>query len=261
LAFRDITPIKEARESLEEAYRYERHIAQLLQRALLPTEPFIGQGYEVVAKYVSAYAGEDVGGDFYDVFKTADGHVGLLIGDIAGKGIEAASLAAATRSTVRAFAYESSSAGGALTHANLVLYGQQPQIGSFVTVFLAILDPISGDIVYSNAGHPPPLISHIDGNIELLRYGQPPIGILEQQEFNESASHISPGERMLIYTDGLIEARRGLEMFGIEGVERVMKEHGRRNVNEILVELLNIANDWTKGRQTDDMAIMVIGRE
>ena len=233
---------------------------ELLQRALLPKEPSVDHGYSAAARYISAYEGQEIGGDFYDVFQTEDGKVGVLIGDVSGKGIEAASLAAATRSTVRAFAYDLSSVGEAMTHANSVLSTQLPEIGSFVTVSLMILDLPSGDILYCSAGHPPAAVYRSDKSVEFLTFGQPPVGPLEKLEFKESRSHIAPGEKLVLYTDGILEARHGNEMFGAEGIENVLKEYGHLSSDEVADKMLSTARDWSKGRLTDDAAIIVIER-
>ncbi|MCE5200181.1 PAS domain S-box protein, partial [bacterium] len=137
-----------ASEELSEALRLERSFSLLLQRALLPRKPSIGDDYRVATYYSPAQADQEIGGDFYDVFVDAEGKTGIVIGDVSGKGLEAAALAATARSTIHAFAHETDLAAEALTRANAVLYPQQPDIGSFVSIFLAILNRSTGDINY-----------------------------------------------------------------------------------------------------------------
>lgn len=240
------------------------HQLGLLQRALLPGKPRLSPGYEVSAVYVPAYAGQEIGGDFYDVFETEDGSAGIMIGDVSGKGIGAAARAAASRSTVRAFAYELCVPGPALTHANSVLYAQQvAQEGvpeSFVTLFLAILDPQSGRLKYAIAGHPPPVIYRASGGTELLRYGEPPVGALDSTLYSGSETVMGPGDRIVMYTDGLSEARRGGELFDIEKVEREVQRCGHGSAADIVDHLMSTVDEWTGHQVMDDTAILVVGR-
>lgn len=254
--------VARGRKELEYALDRERHSSRVLQRALLPTKPSIAPGYSVADVYVPAFAGQEIGGDFYDVFPTKGGKVAIMIGDVSGKGLESASLAAATRSTVRAFAYDIPSVGGALTHANAVLYDQQPEYGYFVTAFLAILNPATGRMCYANAGHPPAAIYRAQsGDMEFMSYGNPPVGLVTTQEFSESEAWLEPGDRIIFYTDGVSEARHGIKMFGMEGIEDTIRQYGRLSSHDLAESLLDAAHDWANGKLTDDVAIIVVGRE
>lgn len=237
----------------------EHHLA-LLQKALLPTSPDIGEGYRVAAAYLPARAQEEIGGDFYDVFPTADGRAEVVIGDVSGKGIEAAALAAATRSTIHAFAYQASSPGPTLTRTNEVLCSQSPHPESFVTAFLADIEPSTGLTRYTNAGHPPVLAYHSGGEVESCTFGLPPLCLKPDQEFVERQCVLQPGDKMLLYTDGISEARHDGEMFGIEGIERVLRECGQLSADQIVQCVISAAKEWSHGRLTDDVAIVVVER-
>ncbi len=245
------------REEAEEALR-EQFLT--LQRALLPAKPSIGRGYELDSVYIPAFAGEEIGGDFYDVFQTADGRVGILIGDVSGKGTEAASLGAITRSTLRAFAYEASSCGHALTNTNALLTRQQVAEGHFVTVFLAILDPPSGRICCSGAGHPPPALLRADGSVDFLKCGDLPLGVVPEHLYGEGEMQLDPGDHLILYTDGISEARHGAQLFGLDGIESVLREQAGAAPDQICRALLDAARDWAEGRLRDDTAIVVIQR-
>ncbi|HEY3297958.1 MAG TPA: SpoIIE family protein phosphatase [Armatimonadota bacterium] len=251
--FRDIHRIRETHEAMS------RHL-HLLQRALVPSAPEIGNGYGLASAYIPAFGGEEIGGDFYDVFDTEDGKVGILIGDVSGKGTIAAALAASARSTVRAFAYDLSAAGEALSHANAVLCKGDMELGSFITVVLAILDPETGDLRYSCAGHPPPAVRRADGTVEFLTYGQPPLGLSHQYVYNEATASLGTRDKILLYTDGISESRRESEMFGLEGIERVLRNCGHSSVQDVLGEVLAAAGEWSQGRLDDDTAVIVIER-
>ncbi|MHB9124999.1 MAG: SpoIIE family protein phosphatase [Armatimonadota bacterium] len=248
----DVTDLHEAQEAL-------RKQVITLQRALLPSNPSIGPGYRLGSVYIPAFAGEEVGGDFYDIFETEDGRVGILIGDVAGKGIEAASIGATARSTIRAFAYDTSSPGSALIHANKLL-ARQYTSGNFVTVFLAILDQPTGELRCCAAGHPPAMIHRASGDVEFLCKGNLPIGVLERYEFAESEDRLGPGDRIVLYTDGLTEARHGVEMFETSGIERVLRENMGEPPQETVDALLAAARDWAHGQLSDDIAIIEVER-
>jgi len=251
---RDITERTRLRRALE------TQVSQL-QRALVPEKPTIGGGYRIAAWYVPGQAGEEIGGDFYDVFETEDGKVGILIGDVSGKGIPAGALAAVTRSTLRAFAYDFSRAGEALTHTNSVLLAQHGEPDTFVTVFLAVLDLESGAIRYANAGHPASMIRHSDtGEIECLESRQPPFVVVEKQDYEEFNCQIRPGDKLLLYTDGVSEAHHGSEMLGVEGVEQILKEYGHVPPEELARRIFEAATERAAGEIADDVAIVIIER-
>lgn len=126
--------LQRSRSDVEETLERERQFSLLLQRALLPSNPSIGEGYSVAVRYVPALTGREIGGDFYDAFSVGNNCSEIMIGDVSGKGLEAASLAAATRNTIHAFVHETISPKDVLIRANSVLFLQQPSIDSFVTV-------------------------------------------------------------------------------------------------------------------------------
>lgn len=211
--FSDITERIKAEEAL-------RHHLSLLQQALAPPKPVTSSGYRVESVYVPAFPGEQIGGDFYDVFKMESGGIGIVIGDVAGKGVEAAALAAAARSTVRSFAYELSSPGDALFHANTVLESQEPGSGRFATVFLVAIDPPTGRLSYARAGHPPAAILRAGGRVEFLEQGGLPIGLLAGQVYGTFEDRLDPGDKIILYTDGIMEARRDVELLELDGIKR-----------------------------------------
>lgn len=263
-----ISPAIENAHLFDEVQRGREEVGRqlmLLQRAMAPTQLHRVAGYRSAAIYLPGVEGTQIGGDFYDVFRTESGCIGVLIGDVSGKGLEAASMAAATRSTLRAFAFDLSSAADALTHANLVMAAQQPEDDSllFVTAFLLILDPQSGAMSYGSAGHPPAAIYRTaTREVEFLEFGNPPIGIMERVSYVAGCAQVDPGDRLVLYTDGLSEARRASdgEMFETPGIEAVLREHGGAEPNVIAEALVAAAREWTAGRLSDDTAVLVIAR-
>lgn len=250
----DVTERKQADEAL-------RHQVYLLQRALLPTQPPRVEGYSFASAYIPAVAGQEVGGDFYDVLMTEDGMVGIMIGDVSGKGIEAAALAAVTRSTVNAFVYDSSVPGYALTLANSMLVSNQTNYYQFVTAFLVVLDSNTGNLSYSSAGHPPAMIYRENGQVEFLVAGNTPLGVIKTKEFVQGEAVLMPGDKLILYTDGITEARSGSNLFGMERLENTVIEHGGESADELVAGILNAASDWAHGNLRDDTAVLIVGRE
>jgi serine phosphatase RsbU (regulator of sigma subunit) len=245
----------------EEARLTLQNHVQLLQQALVPEKPTIASGYDLASVYIPAYADQSIGGDFFDVFRTEDEQIGLLIGDVSGKGIPAASLAAITRSTVRAFAYDLSSPSQALEHADAVLTKQQnSDFNQFVTVAVVIIDPNTGHIRFSGAGHPPAAIRRANGSLDWIYSAQMPIGIMGKQQFDELENDLQPGDKIILYTDGISEARHGAALFGLDGISDVLTTHGSECSEELLNSLLSAAIEWGKGHVSDDTAVIVIER-
>lgn len=237
------------------------HQVALLQQALLPPAPKSIEGYAVASKYIPAFAGEqEIGGDFYDLFLTESGEIGLMIGDVSGKGIEAAALAAVTRSTVRAFAYDLSSPSAALNHANALLAAQQFNKSQFVTAFLALVDPATGVVRYASAGHPPAIVQCVGGAMGLLDTGSAPLGVLESPDYAEYTTRLDVGDRMVIYTDGISESRKGSILFGTEGIEQVLVEHGAEPPDVLAESILEAAKNFAEGKLRDDTALVIICR-
>lgn len=231
-----------------------------LQQALLPVKPHIGQGYDVAAAFIPAAPGQQIGGDFYDVFESETHKTVVLLGDVTGKDVSAAALAATTRSTIRAFAYELADTGQALTHTNAVVCAQRQNYESFVTAFLATLDLTTGGVRYATAGHPPPAVCRSDGRVEFLHRGTLPIAVAETVKYQENRVILQPGDKLVIYTDGISEARRGMELLELEGISGSLAKCLHCGAQEMLDHLIAEARDWAEGNLTDDIAVVVIER-
>jgi serine phosphatase RsbU (regulator of sigma subunit) len=188
-------------------------VARRIQHALLPTTVPDLVGWEFSPYYQPA---REVGGDFYDFVPLADNRMGLVMGDVSGKGVPAAVLMASTQSVLRALAQRGSpSPSRVLAEANEVLCTYIPP-NMFVTCFYAILEPESGRFVYANAGHTLPCCRRHDGGQagELVARGMP-LGLMPGMSYEEKETTLMPGDGVLFCTDRLVEAHgpRG-EMFG-----------------------------------------------
>ena len=231
----------------------------MLQQALLPGEPHITPGYHLATKFVTGAAGKQVGGDFYDVFETEDGRIAILIGDVSGKGVESAAMAAATRSTVRAFAYDFGDPAQALNHTNVVI-GQSIIHEHFATAFIAVLDPASGRFSYSSAGHPPTLVRRSDGTVNLLNTGSFPIGVVNNAEYKIYESILAVGDKLVMYTDGISESHTGLLIYDTEDIVATLREQGNMTAEETLESLFNAATKAGGGHLSDDAAVIIVER-
>jgi len=201
----------------EEARAQRGHeIAVTLQRTLLPNRLPEVPGVAIAARYVPATSDVQIGGDWYDVLTVPGGQVALVIGDVAGHGLDAASTMAQMRMGLRAFAMQDPA-------PETVLRGIQQlvaQLGTseLVTILYALLDPATGRLRYASAGHPPALLVGESGPTYLAGALATPIGVSAEQGFLE-ATHVLPrGSTLLLYTDGLVE-RRGVSI--TEGLERL----------------------------------------
>ncbi len=232
----------------------QMNIAQRLQAALLDIPETIA-GVKFAHLYRSATQQALVGGDFYDVFEAKDGRIAVLIGDVAGHGVEAARLATLVKDIVHAFAHRSRRPHLVLREANRLLV--EKKLSGFVTAFLGLLDPESGTLTYSSAGHPPPLLS-VEGRVKSLASCSLPMGVFADARYRDLDIEIPGGSSLLLYTDGITEVRRDGELFG---EARLAKALGRRrdlSVGELPSALLDEALAFSRGDLTDDVALLVL---
>jgi signal transduction histidine kinase/serine phosphatase RsbU (regulator of sigma subunit)/CheY-like chemotaxis protein len=191
---------------LENAMLFEREhrVAETLQRSLLPASLPEVAGGDLAAVYLPGSAEAEVGGDWYDAFALGDDRLALVIGDVVGRGVKAASMMGQLRNAVRAYVLEGYGPADTLTRVNRLV---ETLGGGFATVFCALVDLGSGEMRFSTAGHPPPLV--LDGNGASLIDGpvSPPIGAAVGVEYREGTAEIPRGGALVLYTDGLVERR------------------------------------------------------
>jgi PAS domain S-box-containing protein len=185
-------------------YERERRIAQQLQRSLLPSRLPHVPGVALAARYEPGGNGATVGGDWYDAVALPGGRVAVAIGDVVGRGIEAAATMGQMRSALRAIIMQADDSGAMATRLNRFALG----IGDCVltTVVLAIFEPATGCLRYTNAGHPPPLVAGPGGDVRYLEgVPAPPMGVVETPRYRQHMLALEPGSTLLLYTDGLVE--------------------------------------------------------
>lgn len=189
-------------------FERERHIAQTLQRSLLPAQMPRIPGVELEARFLPAGRGQEVGGDFYDVIGLGDGRWMLVVGDVCGKGPEAAALTAMVRYTLRAEAAHEPRPGELLGLLNDAMLSQRSDY-LFCTAVCALLELSTGrgTLTMAGGGHPMPLLIRRDGHVEPpSEPGGPLIGVWHEAEFAEERFVLAAGDSLIIYTDGLLEA-------------------------------------------------------
>jgi serine phosphatase RsbU (regulator of sigma subunit) len=237
-------------------YEAERNIADILQESLLIMPDHI-DGIEFGHLYHSATEAAKVGGDFYDIFEIDSERVGLILGDVSGKGIEATSLTSIVKNTIKAHAFENNDPGSIMAKANeMVLRSSPPSI--FVTVIYAILNKATGDIIYCDAGHPPAIIRKSSSDIEMLAEHSPIIGAFENMQYINGRATLRNGDVLILYTDGVIEARRDDEFFGEERLVSLVKNTVSMETKSIPNAIFNQVQSFTNYKLSDDVAILAV---
>ena len=233
--------------------------ARSIQHALLPKNLPRLDGWKIAYHYQPA---REVGGDFYDFLRLEDDRVGLVIGDVSGKGIAAALVMANTQSVLRAVARRGNIAPGqVLAEANEILCAYIPP-STFVTCFYGVLDPESGRLVYANAGHDPPCERH-DSRVEELRARGMPLGLMPAMAYEEKEAVLAAGDNLLFYSDGLVEAHdpEG-EMFGFPRLRNLIFVQGAAGDEELVEFLLAELTRFTGAdkEQEDDITLVTLER-
>ena len=248
---------EQATEAAErERIQQELRVAQLIQQQFLPRVLPNLPEWHVAAYYGPARV---VGGDFYDFMELADGRIGVAVGDVTDKGVPAALVMARTHSILRAEAQRSDSPGVILARANELLVPEMPD-RMFVTCLFAVLDPATGRIVLANAGHNLPYVRTTDGVIELRATGLP-LGLLPGVIYEEVEGRIGPGQDVLLYSDGLVEAHSpAREMYGFPRLQAAMA--GDATGQDLLDELLDELHAFTGPgwEQEDDITLVTLRR-
>ena len=262
---------QEASAALEAALARERHITEILQRPLtlaIPEHAF--PGLSVATLYEAALQEAQVGGDFFDAFALPRGRVALVIADASGKGLQAAARAIQVKEVLRAFAREyPHSPARVLSRLNDYVcdtkqFEEQPEEG-FVTLTLAILDPVTGEASVVNAGAELPLLLRKDGQAEAVDIGGLPLGVERGELYPVTSRQLAPGDTLLLVTDGVTEARRGRgqsgEFLGFEGLERLAKGAASApSLQAMAAQVVEGARAFRAGAFADDVCLLLARR-
>ena len=236
-------------------YEQQRDIAGILQGALVPRELVEVPGAEVAARHRAGMTGTFVGGDFYDLFEVG-GHWMAVVGDVCGKGPEAAALTALARHTLRATAHLGPAGAVARVHEAIRSSGEY----TYCTLCCAELRPGPDgiDATVTTAGHPEPRIVGADGSIRRLAVTGPLVGVLDAPTYGTQELKLSRGELLFICSDGLPEARRNGEVFGEHRLEALLSALASSHPKAMLERLEKEILSFVEGSPRDDLAMFAL---
>ena len=245
---------REAAEENARLYRTQQEIAETLQLAFLHIPTQIGR-VRIGHLYRSATESALVGGDFYDVFAVRDSRIVVLIGDVAGHGISAARTATLVKDVVHAFAHDQREPEEVLQSTNRLLV--EKELKGFVSLFLGVLDSDTGRFRFASAGHPSTFLRRCSGQVETVGAPAFPLGVFPDASWRQAEVGLQEDDVLLLYTDGLIEARRGDEFFGESGL-RALLAGAQTTVEELPQVILDEVLSFSGGSLRDDVAILAV---
>jgi serine phosphatase RsbU (regulator of sigma subunit) len=242
-------------------YTERTRIAHTLQARLLPERLPEIPGVRMAARYRAAGELNEVGGDFYDVFPRSGEEWALVVGDVSGKGAEAAAVTALARYTLRATAIDEPSPSDALRRLNAAMLGHDGS-GQFATVVLAYV--AAGEagalrVRLALGGHPPPLVLRADGAIEVPGTFGTVLGVVDRLRLADTELTLGRGETMLLYTDGVTEAGPRGDPVGQVGLEALLRSVSSRDPQAIVDAVEQATVGAQTGEPRDDVALLALG--
>jgi PAS domain S-box-containing protein len=235
-------------------FRRSTEVTQALQSSLLPRKLPDILGLDVAARYMAATRGVEIGGDFYDVFRTADGW-GMVLGDVCGKGEEAAAVTAAARYGIRQLARWKSSPGEVLSMANESLMDEE----RYVTGVLAVVTESFAEVTIASAGHPPAIIVSADGTVRPAAGGGVPLGLFDDFEPAVQLLQLAPGDTLLLHSDGVLDAcDSARNRFGEERLMEILAAHSADSVADLLAAVERALLDFCGDDMGDDVSMLAV---
>ncbi|MEV6665461.1 SpoIIE family protein phosphatase [Streptomyces nigra] len=241
-------------------YSERTAISQSLQRSLLPPELPQIDGVEVEVIYRAAGEGNEVGGDFYDLFPISDGAYGFAIGDVCGTGPNAAAVTGLARHALRLLAREGLSGPAVLERLNSAILDEGAR-SRFLTLLYGEMRPQedgSAELKVVCAGHPLPLRLRQDGTVEPAAEPQPLLGVMEDLELYEQTVTLDPGDVLLCVTDGVTERREGTRMLGDDGLADVLTTCTGLTAGAVAARIMRAVERFASDAPSDDMAILAM---
>jgi serine phosphatase RsbU (regulator of sigma subunit)/anti-sigma regulatory factor (Ser/Thr protein kinase) len=243
-------------------YAEQRQTTSALQRSLLPPELPDIPGMELAAGYEAAGAGNEVGGDFYDVFEATPGRWRFAIGDVCGRGPEAAAVTGLTRHALRILAREGHDVPTVLERLNALIVDEGAR-ARFITLIHGELIPAPGPgeaaaIYLVCAGHPPPLVLRSGGAVETAAHPQPLLGVLDRVTFGQSTLRMFPGDVLLCVTDGVTERRSaGRLLDDDDGLRNLLGECSELGAGSVVARIQRTVSEFGSDPPADDLAVLV----
>jgi phosphoserine phosphatase RsbU/P len=234
-------------------------IAREIQQSMLPRAGFKAPGVEAFGMTRPA---NTVGGDFYDIIPFPDGRVLLALGDVAGKGSPAALLMALLLAMMRTLIDEGLEGADLVARLNVQIGRHSLPHSRFVTLFVAILNPTTGELTYVNAGQNPPLLRRGNGTYERLRAGGMALGMFENAAYTTGATTLDPGDVLVMYSDGITEAEDTFDQpFDEAGVQTVVDGNGWGSAKELGWALFEAVETHSRERRLlDDLTVLALRR-
>jgi serine phosphatase RsbU (regulator of sigma subunit) len=239
-------------------YQQQKEFADTMQRSLLPREQPEIAGLEMGAVYESS-ARVDVGGDIYDFLELDDGRLAVVLGDVTGHGVEATADMAMAKFVFRSLAREHPEPGDFLAHANDVVVDEIGS-GKFITMAYLAVDAARGEVACASAGHPAPRLVLPDGTVHGLEAFGLVLGIDSDQDYEEIRVGLPSGATIVLYTDGVVEARRRGELYGTERLDVLLSAQRDLPPRELAHAVTEDARRYSGGELSDDLAVVVIRR-
>ena len=239
-------------------YQQQKEFADTMQRSLLPRSQPEVPGLDVGEVYESS-ATVEVGGDVYDFMELADGRLAVVLGDVTGHGIEATADMAMAKFVFRSLAREHPEPGDFLASANDVVVGEIAS-GKFITMVYVTIDAKKGEVACAGAGHPPPRVVLPDGTVEGLEASGLVLGVDAGQTYEEVRAELPSGSAVVLYTDGVIEARSDGELYGTERLDALISSRRELSAKELALAVVADCRSFAGGELSDDAAVVVIKR-
>jgi serine phosphatase RsbU (regulator of sigma subunit) len=239
-------------------YQQQKQFADTMQRSLLPQSVPELNGLQLGAAYESS-AHVEVGGDVYDFMELPDGRLAVALGDVTGHGIEAAADMAMAKFVFRSLAREHAEPGDFLQFANDVVVGEIAP-GKFITMVYVVVDGTTGSVSVAGAGHPAPRVVRPDGTVGVLDAHGIVLGIEPGQTFEQVEGTLDPGAAVVLYTDGVIEARREGELYGQDRLDALLAERAADAPVQLAQAVLADCRAFARGELADDCAVVVVRR-
>jgi serine phosphatase RsbU (regulator of sigma subunit) len=237
-------------------YEQQKDFADTIQRSLLPRSAPTLEGLELGAVYASS-AHVEVGGDVYDFLELPDGRLAVVLGDVTGHGIDATADMAMAKFVFRSLAREHPEPADFLASANEVVVGEIGS-GKFITMLYLAIDGRRGHVACAGAGHPAPRVVEPGGEVRPLEVRGLALGIEADQRYEEVRAPLAPGAAVVVYTDGIVEARRDGELFGVERLDELLVRKRDLPAAELAQAVLAECRAFAGGELTDDCAVVVI---
>jgi len=237
-------------------YENQKAFADAMQRSLLPDEEPEIEGLDVGAVY-AASARVEVGGDLYDFLVLEDGALAVVLGDVTGHGVDAAADMAMVKFTFRSLARRYPEPSAFLAAMNEVVL-EEVELGKFVTMIYLTVDLARTELACADAGHPRPRLLRADGTVESVPIGGLALGIIGDQSYEQVRIAYAPGDAIVLYTDGVIEARRDRELYGTPRLDEFLRRHAHLGARALADAVLADCREFAGGLLFDDCAVVVI---